>query len=372
VTAETAEAATAVLSGAGLADTAPTIVSRRPVVAPRTEQYRDDYYEYAEPPRKRRPVWPWLLGILLLVGALVAGFYVWDQIQDEISGTKPVIVPFVEGQRWPEARQNIRRADLRPVKVDRAHESVALGIVFRQVPEAGERVPKGNAVRIFVSTGKPRVAVPDVLGAREADAVVTLRAAGLVPDTRDIFSDKPPGTVTAQDPKGGTSVVKGTTVRINISKGQQNIGIPSVIGLSFDRAADQLRQAGFTAVREDVDSSEPRGRIIGQDPGPGTLHPPGTEVTLSVSTGKESATVPEVVGQDEESARASLENEGWVVSVRYTGTDDPAEDGIVISQNPAPGTEAEPGSTVTLVVGQLEVVEPPPPPSPPPPPPPSP
>ena len=214
--------------------------------------------------------------------------------------------------------------------------------------------------------------VPDVLGAREADAVVTLRAAGLVPDTRDIFSDKPPGTVTAQDPKGGTSVVKGTTVRINISKGQQNIGIPSVIGLSFYRAAEQLRQRGFTAVRADVDSSEPKGRVIGQDPGPGALHPPGTEVTLNVSTGRESATVPEVVGQDEESARASLENEGWTVTVRYTGTDDPAEDGIVVSQNPAPGAEADPGSTVTLVVGQLEVVEPPPPPSPPSPPPPSP
>jgi eukaryotic-like serine/threonine-protein kinase len=369
VTAETAEAATAVLSGAGLADTAPTMVSRRPVVAPR-ETYRADYYDYEEPPRRRRPIWPWLLGILVLVGALVAGFYVWNAIQDEISGAKPVIVPFVEGQRWPEARQNIRNADLRPVKVDRAHETVALGLVFRQVPEAGERVAKGNAVRLFVSTGKPRVAVPDVIGAREADAVVTIRAAGLVPDTRDIFSDQPAGTVTAQDPKGGTSVVKGTTVRINISKGQQNIGIPSVIGLSFDRAAEQLRQRGFTPVRADVDSPEPKGRVIGQDPGPGALHPPGTEVTLDVSTGRESATVPEVVGQDEESARASLENEGWVVTVRYTGTDDPAEDGIVISQNPAPGSEAEPGSTVTLVVGQLEVVEPPPPPSPPPPPPP--
>jgi serine/threonine-protein kinase len=370
VTAETAEAATAVLSGVGLADTAPTMVSRRPVVAPRTaEPYRADYYEYEEPPRRRRPVWPWLLGILVLAGALVAGFYVWNQIQDEISGAKPVIVPFVEGQRWPEARQNIREAGLRAIQVNRSHESVPPGIVFDQNPDAGERVPKGNAVRVIVSSGKPRVAVPDVLGAREADAVVTLRAAGLVPDTRDIFSDKPAGTVIAQDPKGGTSVVKGGTVRINISKGQQNIGIPSVIGLSFDRAAEQLRQRGFTAVRADVDSSEPKGRVIGQDPGPGALHPPGTEVTLNVSTGRETATVPEVVGQDEESARASLENEGWTVTVRYTGTDDPAEDGIVISQTPAPGTEADPGSTVTLVVGQLEVVEPPPPPPGPPPPP---
>jgi eukaryotic-like serine/threonine-protein kinase len=347
------------------------MVSRRPVAAPRTEAYRADYYEYEEPPRRRRPVWPWLLGILVLIGALVGGFYVWSQIQDEISGAKPVIVPFVEGQRWPEARRNIREVGLRAIQVNRSHESVPLGIVFDQNPDAGERVPRGNAVRVIVSSGKPRVAVPHVLGAREAAAEVTLRAAGLVPDTREIFSDQPTGTVTAQDPKGGTSVVKGTTVRINISKGQQNIGIPSVIGLSYDRAAEQLRQEGFTAVREDVDSSEPRGRVIGQDPGPGTLHPPGTEVTLNVSTGQESATVPEVVGQDEESARASLENEGWQVAVRYTGTDDPAEDGIVISQNPAPGAEADPGSTVTLVVGRLEVTEPPPgPPEPPPPPPP--
>src|SRR5688572_21782533 len=53
VTTETAEAATAVLSGAGLAETAPTMISRRPVVAPRTEGYeqRERYYDYEEPRR---------------------------------------------------------------------------------------------------------------------------------------------------------------------------------------------------------------------------------------------------------------------------------------------------------------------------------
>jgi eukaryotic-like serine/threonine-protein kinase len=368
VTAETAEAATAVLSGAGLAETAPTMISRRPVVAPRAERYEQRYYDYEEPGRRRRPVWPWLLGLLLLVGALVGGFYVWDQIQDEISGAKPVVVPFVEGQRWPQARQNIRRVGLRPAKINRSHETFAIGVVFRQEPEAGERVPKGNAVRLFVSTGKPRVAVPDVLGAREADAVVTIRAAGLVPDTRDIFSDKPTGTVIAQDPRGGVSVVKGTTVRINISKGLQNIGIPSVIGQSFAEASRQLRAAGFTPVREDVEDSAPKGQVVGQDPGPGTLHPPGTEVTLSVSTGQSTTTVPDVINQDEASARATLENDGWVVVVRDTGTDNPDEEGVVLSQTPGPGEEAEPGSEVTIYIGRLAPGEEPPPPAPPPPP----
>jgi eukaryotic-like serine/threonine-protein kinase len=370
VTAETAEAATAVLSGAGLAETAPTMISRRPVVAPRPERYEQRYYDYEEPRRRRRPIWPWLLGLLLLVGALVGGVYVWDQIQDEISGAKPVVVPFVEGQRWPQARQNIRRVGLRPARVNRSHETFAIGVVFRQEPEAGERVPKGNAVRLFVSTGKPRVAVPDVLGAREADAVVTIRAAGLVPDTRDIFSDEPAGTVIAQDPKGGISVVKGTTVRINISKGLENRGIPSVIGQSFAEASRQLRAAGFTPVREDVDDSAPKGQVVGQDPGPGTLHPPGTEVTLSVSTGQSTTTVPDVINQDEESARATLENDGWVVVVRETGTDNPDEDGVVLSQTPGPGEEAEPGSEVTIYIGRVAAGEEPPPTDPPPPPPP--
>jgi serine/threonine-protein kinase len=290
---------------------------------------------------------------------------VWNQIQDEISGAKPVSVPFVEGQKLPQARKNVRDAGLRPVVLQRSHLTVFPGVVFRQDPEAGERVPKGNAVRIYVSTGKPRVAVPDVLGAREADAVLTLRRAGLVPDVRDIFSDKPTGTVIAQDPKGGTSVVKGTTVRINISKGQQNIGIPSVIGQSFDEASRQLRAAGLTPVRVDVESSEPKGRVVDQNPAPGSLQPPGTEVELSVSTGEEKTTVPDVLNLDEETARSNLENDGWVVVVRDTATDNPDEDGVVLSQTPGPGEEAKPGSRVTIYVGRLADTEPPPPPPPP-------
>ncbi|HEU6445607.1 MAG TPA: Stk1 family PASTA domain-containing Ser/Thr kinase, partial [Gaiellaceae bacterium] len=179
VTAETADAATAVLAGAGLAESAPTMVSRRPVVTPeQPSRYREQqYYDY-EPPRRRRTFWPWLLTGLLLVGALVAGVYVWQQIQDEISETKPVAVPFVEGVRAPVARERIQNAGLRPVRLEESSDSVPPGIVIRQEPDAGERIQRGNAVRYFVSTGKPRVQVPEVVGARESDAVATLRAAG--------------------------------------------------------------------------------------------------------------------------------------------------------------------------------------------------
>jgi eukaryotic-like serine/threonine-protein kinase len=175
--------------------------------------------------------------------------------------------------------------------------------------------------------------------------------------------------VIAQEPKGGESVVKGSTVRINISKGLENIGLPNVIGQSYAEAARQLRAEGFTAVRQDVDDQAPKGTVVDQDPGPGTLHPPGTEVTLSVSTGQTTTTVPDVIGQDEATAQANLENAGFEVVVQETGTDDPAEDGAVVSQEPGPGEQAKPDSRVTIFVGRLAPVEPPPPPPEPPPPP---
>ena len=370
VTSETADAATAVLAGAGLAESAPTMVSRRPVVAPRPTR-REEYYEY-EPPRRSRKFWPWLLTGLLLVGALVAGFYVWQQIQDEINETKPVAVPFVEGVRAPVARRRIQDAGLRPVPRQESSDTVPPGIVIRQEPDAGERIQRGNAVRYFVSTGKPRVQVPEVVGARESDAVATLRAAGLVPRVVDIFSEEPEGTVIAQDPKGGTSIVEGSDVRLNVSKGPQRTGLPNVIGRSFDDAAAALRESGFTPVRRDVEAPEPEGTVVGMSQGAGALAPPGTRVTLNVSTGQSTTAVPDVVGEEEASARATLQNEGWRVLIRDTPTTNPDEDGFVITQTPPPGEQAEPGSQVILYVGRFQEIEPPPPPPEEPPPPPAP
>jgi eukaryotic-like serine/threonine-protein kinase len=359
VTAETADAATAVLAGAGIAESAPTMISRRPVVAPRPpqRQYREqEYYDYE--PRRRRPFWPWLLTGLLLLGALVAGVYVWQQIQDEIQEAKPVAVPLVEGMRAPQAKRRILDAGLKPRQVLESSDSVPRGLVIRQSPDAGERIQKGNVVRYFVSTGKPRVDVPEVVGARESDAVATLRAAGLVPKVVDIFSDESAGIVIAQDPKGGTSIVQGSDVRINVSKGPQQTGIPNVLGQSYDSAARALREAGFTPVRRDVEADEPEGTVIGMDPSAGTLAPPGTKVTVSVSLGSTTTAVPEVTGLDEANARATLENAGWRVEVRDTTTANPEEDGIVITQDPAPGEQAEPGTRVVIYVARFE--EPPP------------
>jgi beta-lactam-binding protein with PASTA domain len=60
-----------------------------------------------------------------------------------------------------------------------------------------------------------------------------------------------------------------------------------------------------------------------------------------------------VTSQDEDSARSTLENAGFTVTVVRQSVNDPGLDGIVLSQDPTGGTKADQGSTVTITVGHF-------------------
>jgi eukaryotic-like serine/threonine-protein kinase len=76
-------------------------------------------------------------------------------------------------------------------------------------------------------------------------------------------------------------------------------------------------------------------------------------VTLSVSRGPSTAAVPDVTTLDVTTARATLENAGFRVREVLEDTQDPAFDGVVISQDPVGGSQAEQRSIVTLFVGRF-------------------
>ena len=349
VTTETADAATAVLSGAALAAAAPTsiIPPRRPPATTRPG------YRYAEPPTRRRPVWPWLLALLLVVLAGVSGWYAFGQIQDSLGGESTASVPFVVGQREDLALQNILEKGLEPEVHREPHETVKIGVVFEQSPDGGVRVDQGGVVDIRVSLGPPRVEVPNVVGRSRDDAIALLTQAELKAKPREVFSTEEPGTVIAQFPLPGRTVLQGSNVQINISKGVQPLTVPNVVGQQYDSAAGQLQGRGFAVARRDVDSGQPVDTVIDQQPkGGGSLARGGT-VILFVSKGPAESTIPDVTSQDEESATEALEQSGFTVDVQEQDTTDPNQDGIVLSQDPPGNTRAKPGTTVTIVVGRL-------------------
>jgi serine/threonine-protein kinase len=342
VAAETAEAATMVLSGERAIDaTAATQVVRR--------QQQPQY----EPPDRSRPIWPWLAGIGVLLALLVGGWFLYDSIQRQLEGAETVAVPYVVGIQQSLAVARIEEDGLVPQVRRVANSDVEEGFVFAQTPTEGTRVDKETVVRIDVSSGKPEVTIPSVVGQTVEDAVAELTRAGLNAQVVEVNSDRDEGTVTAQSPGAGTVVVEGTQVRINVSKGPKPVAVPNVVGLPYDQAASELQRAGFGVARIDVDSDQAAGIVTDQEPNGGSEGSKGSTVTVSVSKGPSTAAVPDVTTQDVSIAQTTLEAAGFRTRIVLEDTDDPTFDGIVISQDPVGGTQAKPNVLVTLFVGRF-------------------
>ena len=341
VAAETAEAATMVLAGDRAIDaTAATQITRRPP----PPQY--------EPPKRGRPLWPWLLGAGVVLALLLAAWFGYQPIRDRLEGNATVAVPYVVGIQQSLAVNDIEEAGLVPQVRPVSSSDVEEGVVISQEPTEGTRVDKETVVRIDVSSGKPEVTIPSVVGQSVADAVAEITRANLTAQVVEVNSDRDVGTVTAQSPSAGTVVVEGTSVRINVSKGPKPVTVPNVVGLPYDQAASELQRAGFVPSRIDEESDQAAGIVTGQTPAGGSEGSAGSTITLTVSKGPSTSAVPDVTSTDVAIARTTLERAGFSTRVVLEDTDDPTLDGIVISQDPVGGTQAKPNTLVTLFVGR--------------------
>jgi serine/threonine-protein kinase len=344
---ETSDAATIVLgANRALDDTAATQLRRpRPLPPGYTPQY--------EPPPRRRAIWPWFLGIGAVLAILAGGWLLYETIQRQIAATKPVAVPYVVGLQQAQAVNLITQKNLVPHVRRRANSDVQEGFVFAQSPTEGTRVDKDTTIIIDVSSGKPQVTIPSVVGENVTDAVKQLTEAGLDAQVANVHSDKAQGTVVGQNPSAGTVVIEGTQVRINVSSGPKPISVPNVIGLPFADAASQLQKAGFSVSRIDVDSDLAKGIVVDQAPNGGETGAKGSTVTLSVSKGPTTSAVPDVTTQPLATAEDTLRSSGFKWQVILEDTTDPTLNGSVISQDPVGGSQAKPGAVVTLFVGRL-------------------
>jgi serine/threonine-protein kinase len=360
VSPETSEAATALLTGVPIGAATEVLsgdatrVTPRPYTPARRPPTPPVYPRYEEPPPKRRRIGPWLLVLALLAAAALAGWYVYTQIQDQLADST-VPVPLVEGLRQDNAEGIIEEAGLVVKVIEGPDDEVRAGFVADQDPEAGTEISDGGQVTIFVSTGPRKTTVPDVVGLKYDDAVKLLRDAGLDWRRRDVFSDRRAGRVVAQEPESGEEVVEGTVVLLRVSKGAEKVTVPNVLDQTESSARAELEQAGFEVqVLQAPSDNTAEGLVSDQAPDAGEKVKKGSTVQITVSSGPQTVTVPNVEGQDEDSATQELEDAGFEVKVEEQPTDDPLQDGIVLNQDPEPNTKAPPGSTVTIHVGKFE------------------
>jgi eukaryotic-like serine/threonine-protein kinase len=122
-----------------------------------------------------------------------------------------------------------------------------------------------------------------------------------------------------------------------------------VVGLDLTTAEQKLRKAHFNPiVQRSASETVPEGDVISSLPPGGALARQGSDVTLSVSSGPKTVSVPLVVGDSQAVASAEIESRGLVANVvkRKSTT----EQGQVLAQTPDAGTRVDQGSTVTIEV----------------------
>ena len=360
VSATTMDTATQVLrrpaaAAAAASATAATMIAPSPAAAAPPPAVVAEEEEYQE--GGGRPIWPWLVAAGFIIAAIVAGFFVWQ----ELSGKTQVPVNSYVNEPLATAQQQIHAAGLGPPVVNHGpSDRFKKGIVFKQDPSAGTKIDKGGTVTLWVSTGPPKVPVPAVKGEQWTTAQQTLNQAGLVA-IEHIVPGNNKGVVTATDPPAGQSVPKGSKVRVNVMSGPKVSAVPSVVGMSIADAQTALHNAGFNGNPTYVNNSDaPQGQVISQNPAGGTSEPQGTTINLSVSNGPPQVTVPDVVGYTSQQAVSTLEAAGFKVQQQYTSTD-PSQDNIVQTQSPAGNSQAAAHSTVVITIGQHSPGPPPPP-----------
>ncbi len=192
------------------------------------------------------------------------------------------------------------------------------------------------------------VVVPDVVGEKLAKAEAELEDAGFGVDVETQTSEEKKNTVLTQNPAGETEAEEGSTVTLVVSAGPEQVEVPDVVGLSQQTAIDQVQAEGLLVDTQPVDSDQAAGTVISTDPAGGTLVDVGSTVVLSVSTGE--VEVPDVLGDSEATATATIENVGFNVTPVYEESDETP--GTVIDQSPSGGTLARLGTTVVITVAE--------------------
>ena len=166
----------------------------------------------------------------------------------------------------------------------------------------------GGTTTASTATTSALVEIPDLVGQTQADATATLEQLGLVVlITKQTSADAPEGEVIAMRPNPGGKVPTGTTIELQVSSGPNLVTVPNVQGASVGDATAQIEVLGLLVTTvEDSSDSVAVGNVISQAPSGGVGVKTGSTVTLTISKGKQTATVPNITKMDITNAQNTL------------------------------------------------------------------
>lgn len=306
--------------------------------------------------RSRRGLW----FLTAVVVAAVIAFLLLVFTDLFSTGPQQITVPNVQGQPVQIAQQELNAAGFQTRVTPVASTPEQRDRVIQTDPPTGTLADEGSTVVLRVGAGPGKVEVPNLVGLTPEQASRALDKVGLQlpptgPQERVVEDDNQIGKVVSSNPPAGQQVPDGSTVTITIGVEPDTVNVPNVVGTDIEQARSNIEGAGLSVQVQQVDAAEPQGQVLSQDPGGGTEVEAGSTVTLEVSRGNQ-IQMPDLTGQTPEQAQQTLQNLGWKgeLTVRRVPVSDSSQEGVVVGQDVAPGTEIAKNQTITVDVGADE------------------
>lgn len=202
------------------------------------------------------------------------------------------------------------------------------------------------------------ITVPEVTGLERGEAVAQLEELGLqVQVNEEPNPDVPRNHVIRTNPTAGSQLREGTLVTLTVSAGREITDVPDITNMTPQEAAQALQAAGLeldeNIAEENSDTVDP-GRIIRQEPAPGSQLSKGSKVKIVVSSGPELVRIPSLVGMNSEQAQQTLSSLGLTAQFEDVDSDRPEGEVLAVAGE---GTEVAPASTVAIQVSNGMIID---------------
>lgn len=196
------------------------------------------------------------------------------------------------------------------------------------------------------------VALPNFIGKMQNDIRNDDKYAGFKIQWEEVYDSHPAGQVFYQNPKPPKKVKANATITLRVSKGEQIVTIPDVVGYDKDEAKQILMDAGvYVMLKPKATEGTADGIVLGTDPVADTQVSAGETVVIYYSQHRETKmiNVPRIIDMTLAEARSELSKYHLRIgSIEYIPSDLPAD--TVLGQLPEPGTSVPWNSSISITV----------------------
>ncbi len=251
------------------------------------------------------------------------------------------------------------------------HDTVPAGQIISQEPDAGVLVQEGTEVKLVISLGVQTDEMLDLTGKSKdmaKEMLDELKDLSLtVMFDEENSAEVEAGSITRTEPAAGSTLTKGQTVVLWVSKGPLTMVMEDYSGKTkeaakalLDSKTDMKLNLVFT---EESSETVKEGLVIRTEPGEGETVAAGSTVTIVLSTGSDIVytKVPKVVGMDISKASSILKD--YNLKCEYESVESDAAKDEVLTQSVEDGKEVPEDTVIKLTISagpkETEPTEPP-------------